>query len=292
MKKLIFASVIIIFLLSSCSLLPFGKSDNTDAVVAALQATRDAQNTAATANAAIQQAPTQAPPTEAPTIAPPTETATEVPPTATPTEVPVVKVVANVNANCRFGPDKSFANDELLIAGTSAVVTGQVNTNGQWWKVTTANGKECWVLGDNVSISGDTSTIALLEMPKTPTPVPPPSWAGFWYMGISLASFDPTYAFTPFTATINQNGNELKFGFKIGSYTFNVDGVLSADGMAFDGNLNQQPGDGNWEVHLRRNPQDLTQFRGRWNVKGNANQDGAFCGYSQLSSGFPSPCRP
>ena len=108
MKNLIYAALIALLLITACS--PGGNAEN--AAVAALQATRSAQNAAATANA---QAPTAEPPTAAPTEIPatvaPTETATAIP---TPTEVPTVKATTNINANCRFGPDKVFALVELL----------------------------------------------------------------------------------------------------------------------------------------------------------------------------------
>ena len=98
----------------------------------------------------------------------------------TPTEVPTVKATTNLNANCRLGPDKVFALVELLNSGTTALVIGQYTANGQWWKVRTDSGKECWVLGSNVSITGDTNLVAMLESPPTPTPVPPPTWNGDW----------------------------------------------------------------------------------------------------------------
>lgn len=290
MKKLIFAAVILVFLLSSCSLLPFGKNNDNNAAVAALQATRDAQNAAATASGAqAQQAPTQAPPTEAPTIAPPTETPTVVPPTATPTEVPMVKAVANVNANCRFGPDKSFANDELLNAGASTVVIGQVNTNGQWWKVTTADGKECWVLGDNVTITGDTSTVAMLVSPNTPTPVPPPSWAGDYVALCSGFATDPEKNAMTVNATIYQTGNQIKTNFVCYGFNVQIIATVSQDGMFASGEM--QYGYNGYVVRLARVASNLNQFQGKFYAANNPGYDGAFCGGTKGSS-YPSPCRP
>jgi len=270
--------------------LPFEKNQNNDAAVAALQATRDAQNAEATAKAAAPQAaPTEAPPTEAPTIAPPTETATEVPPTPTPTEVPMVKAVANINTNCRFGPDKTFANDELLNAGSSMVVTGQVNTNGQWWKVTTSNGKECWVLGDNVSVTGDTSTIAMLVAPNTPTPLPPPTWAGDYVALCSGYATDPEKNAATVNLTIYQTGNQIKTNFMCYGSNVQIIATVSADGMFASGEM--QYGYNGYVVRLARVPSNLNQFQGKFYAANNPGYDGAICGGTKGSS-YPSPCRP
>jgi len=289
MKKLICAGFIVLFLLTSCS---FG-SKSSSAAVAALEATRVAQFAAATAKAAADSMAASAiPPTTAPTetvAAPPTETATPEP-TATPTEIPVVKATTNSNANCRLGPDKVFALVELLNAGTSALVIGQYTGNGQWWKVRTDAGKECWVLGSNVSTTGDLSIVAMLESPPTPTAPPPPDWNGNWVLQNSTNVNNPGSNTEVINITMYQTGNSLRYDFKSASYNWSVFATVSADGMSATGTFTLN-GMNFGNVRLYRNPSNLDQFLGEWWALGQMGLDGYHCGYRK-GAGFPDPCRP
>jgi hypothetical protein len=287
MKKLLLVSFILVFLLSSCNLIGSSKNNAEDAAVAALQATMDAQNAAATS--AAMPVNTAEPPTEEPTIAPPTETATPEP-TATPTEIPVVKVTTTTNANCRLGPDKVFGLVEALGAGTTALVIGQLNTNGQWWKVRTDAGKECWVLGSNVTVAGDTSIVAFLESPPTPTPVPPPSWAGRWTIWMSGGFENTTNQVVTLTVDMVQKGNQLTYSFNQWGSTFNCYLTVSEDGMSAVGTLNRAGGY-SWNLRFFRVPENLNQFRGEWYIQGNTSLDGMNCG-AKGGASIPDPCRP
>lgn len=289
MKKLICAGFIVLFLLTSCSF--GGKSES--AAVAALEATRVAQFAAATAKAAAESlAASAVPPTAYPTetvAALPTETATPEP-TATPTEIPVVKAVSNVNANCRSGPDKVFPLVELLNAGTSTLVIGQYGSNGQWWKVRTDADKECWVLGDNVSLSGEISIVAMLESPPTPTPVPAPKWNGSWTIWFSTGPGNPEINAQQYKITLNQSGQNLS-GTIVASWTIMaIYGFVSEDGMSVSGEMDSSTYADNFKFYLVRDPSNLNQFRGKFYYIDKSN-DGVFCGY-QNSAGFPTPCRP
>ena len=284
MKKLFVTALIVMFILTACK--PGGSA--ADAAVAALEATRSAQNAAATAKA---QAPTAEPPTAAPTELPatlaPTETATAVP---TPTEVPTVKATTNINANCRFGPDKVFSLVELMNAGTSALVIGQYTANGQWWKVRTDKGSECWVLGSNVSITGDTNLVAGLDSPPTPTPVPPPDWNGNWTIYMARDFDNKESAKISYQVTMVQKGNQLSYSFTLAPYSFNAYLVVSADGMSATGTLNRSDGN-EWALRFYRVAANLNQFQGEWYYKSNAGLDGDNCG-SKGGVPKPNPCRP
>ena len=287
MRKSLLITVITTILLTSCS---FGApaAPTVDPMVAALEATIAVQNAASTLMAEQAMKTQEAIPvtgatTEVPTVEPTATTA--------PTEVQAVRVTTTTNANCRLGPYSNFAVAGVLKMGESADVIGQNTVNGQWWKVKLSSGVECWIFGNLVTVTGDTSTVAMLVSPATPTPVPPPNWNGTWNIGISLASFDPNYNFVPTTTSMVQTGNTLTFGFSAGGYNFYVSGIVSADGMTFDGTLSQEGNPNHWTVRFVRNPDNLSHFRGKWNIPGNPTADGAFCGYKS-GAGFPDPCRP
>jgi hypothetical protein len=284
MKKLFVSALIVMFILTACK--PGGSA--ADAAVAALEATRSAQNAAATAKA---QAPTAEPPTAAPTEVPATlaltETATAVP---TPTEVPTVKATTNINANCRFGPDKVFSLVELLNAGTTALVIGQYTANGQWWKLRTDKGSECWVLGSNVSISGDTNLVAGLESPPTPTPVPPPDWNGYWFIRFSNSDSNPDGSASTYTIPITQSGNTVSGSFTAKSGGVSFSGTVSPDGMTVLGSLSYNPY-GNFNFIFVRVSGNLDQFQGKFYRPANPGIDGVFCG-GKNGAGTPNPCRP
>ena len=287
MKKFFLITVIFVFALTSCSLLG---NKTPDSLAAAVEATLAVKNGIATAVAeTAMSVPAVALATEAPTMAPPTETLPPMP-TVTPTEVPVVKIITTVNANCRYGPDKIFALVELLNAGTSATVIGQNTANGQWWKVRTASGKECWVFGDSVSVSGDTSIIAMLVSPPTPTAVPPPSWAGNWVIWFSTGPGNPETNAKQYNVAFTQTGQSLRGTIVASWTTMTIYGTVSNDGMTVSGDLDSSVHPDNFKFRLVRDPNNRSQFRGNFYYQTPGN-DGVFCGYNN-SAGFPSPCRP
>jgi uncharacterized protein YgiM (DUF1202 family) len=289
MKKYVLISVAILMVFSACSLLP-AATPTVDPVAQAIAQTMAVQNAAATLIAQSQPLtqPTAGPvPTVAvaPTVAP-------IPTNPPPTAVPAVKVTATKNANCRSGPGGNFDYLGVLNLGETANVLGKNLSHGTWWKVTLASsGKECWVTGDAVTLSGDANTVPLLVSPPTPTPVPPPNWNGLWNMGISMDSWDPTYHFVPFTTTMTQTGNSVYFNFTTNGINFSVSGTVSPNGLQFNGYLTQAGTSSKWAILMVRSLDKLDQIKGRWNVVGSSVDDGNFCGYKN-GAGFPSPCRP
>ena len=284
MKKSFLTVIMIIFTFTSCSL-PANKS--RDSLATAVEATLAFQSGIATTLAeTAMAAPAVDLATEAPTLALPTET---LPPMTTTTDVPVVKIITTVNANCRYGPAKVFALTELLKAGANATVVGQNTANGQWWKIKTEAGKECWILGDNVSISGDISTIAELMSPATPTPVPPPSWNGYWSIGLSTNASNPEGSLCNTAIDIRQSGNQVTTQFHCNGSNIVMEGVVSADGMYVSGSLNY--GGEDFVLRLYRMQGNLNQFQGKFYAANAPGFDGAFCGGIN-GAGLPSPCRP
>ncbi len=289
MKKLVFSAIIVMFLLSACNLLGSSStSSDVDTVGTAVAATQGVQNAASTLAAQYaEQTQAAVPPTELPTAIPPTEVPTLVPPT----EVPAVKATAIDNANCRFGPDKVFGLVELMNAGTSGLVIGQFNTNGQWWKVRLDSGKECWVFGTNVNVTGDTNSVAMLESPATPTPVPPPTWTGRWTLWMSGGFENTPNQVVAVTVDMVQTGNQLTYSFSQWGFNFNAYLTVSADGMVASGSLNRASPSGSWTLRLERVPENLNQFRGEWYLGSDRNLDGMNCG-GKNGAAMPEPCRP
>jgi len=111
---------------------------------------------------------TPVPPTATPE-ATATPAPTEVPPTATP--IPAPRLTANQTVNVRRGPGTNYAVIGSLSGGQSAEVTGK-NPAGNWWQFD-YSGQMGWVIGDLVTLSGDTGSIQVAQ--NIPAPPPPPT---------------------------------------------------------------------------------------------------------------------
>jgi len=193
MKNFTASLIIISLLLSACS--PGRASVPTiDPVAAGVSATQAVRDLVATMMAGITPTAT---PTELPT---PT-------PSATPTAVPVF-ASADTNVVCRLGPYISFDKVESLSKGDTAEIIGQLNTNGNWWKVKLSSGSECWLSADLVTVNEDTSQVVFFDSPPTPTPKPLLAWNGTWScIWGPWPSGD--YGVQPCTITINISGDKL-----------------------------------------------------------------------------------
>jgi uncharacterized protein YgiM (DUF1202 family) len=286
MRKMLLITVITTIMLTSCS---FGApaAPTVDPIVAALEATIAVQNAASTMMAEQAMKTQEAIPvtgatTEVPTVEPTATTA--------PTEVQAVRVTATTNANCRLGPYSNFAVAGVLKMGESADVIGQNTVNGQWWKVKLSSGVECWIFGNLVTVSGDTSTVAMLVSPATPTPVPPPDWNGTWTIQMARDFSNTEDLKTTYTVNMVQSGNQLTYSFSLSPYTFHAALTVSADGMSASGILYRSDGN-SWSLKFVRNPDNLNQFRGKWYWSSDQQHDGDNCGY-KAGAGIPIPCRP
>jgi len=90
--------------------------------------------------------------------------------TATPTLTPTLGapiVTATQDANCRLGPDTAYGVRSGLPAGQTAPIVGR-NTDSSWW-VINIGGSECWIWGQLVAVTGDTSRVPVVTPPPLPT---------------------------------------------------------------------------------------------------------------------------
>ena len=147
-------------------------------------------------------------------VAPPEVAATD---ETVKTDEPDLRVSANINVNCRMGPAANFPLVVSLKAGETAAVIGKNTENGPYWKVRLENGKECWLTGDAVSLSGSADAVAMIISPATPTPIPPPSWNGNWTILFSDYPNSPEDSASVIQISMTQTNNTLYSTFKSGA---------------------------------------------------------------------------
>lgn len=110
--------------------------------------------------------PSTAPASPATAAPSPSPTATE---TATPPPAPPM-ATAQQDANCRKGPGQVYDISSYLLNGQSSLITGR-NAENTWWVIERMDGNgTCWIWGQAVSVSGDTSGVPIVAAPPTPTP--------------------------------------------------------------------------------------------------------------------------
>ncbi len=80
-------------------------------------------------------------------------------------------ISANLNTNCREGPDTDYAIVGHFQRGQTSEVLG-TNTYQTWWYIKNPENLEqyCWVWGDTTYVEGETSDVRVV----TPPPPPPP----------------------------------------------------------------------------------------------------------------------
>ena len=155
MKKALTTSLILVFLLTACSL------------------PSAAPAPAATTAASPTTAPTETP---IPTLAPPTTTFTPAPPpeTSTPTEVPFIESLnATVTADllsCRYGPGAEYLYFDGFRKGLKLKLTGRTDGNN-WVMVTGKN--SCWINAKFVEIIGDPQALKVTYPDEYKLPVSP-----------------------------------------------------------------------------------------------------------------------
>ncbi len=155
MKKALTTSLILVFLLTACSL------------------PSAAPAPAATTAASPTTAPTETP---IPTLAPPTTTFTPAPPpeTSTPTEIPFIESLdATVTADllsCRYGPGAEYLYFDGFRKGLKLKLTGRTDGNN-WVMVTGKN--SCWINAKFVEIIGDPQALKVTYPDEYKLPVSP-----------------------------------------------------------------------------------------------------------------------
>lgn len=285
MKRAVLSGVILVFLLSACGLIQSQQNEPTVDIQAAIEQTMAIQNAASTMVAqTLAAANAQVAQNQAPVVY-----NTPIPPTPTAEPTVSVKATASKNANCRSGPASNFDLLGTLSQGASADVIGKNSDFGQWWKVRLADGTECWVTEDAISLAGDTSIVAAVTSPKTPTPIPAPDWNGTWNLWISGTFENKSDDISMITVKMVQTGNQLTYSFTIWGLHFTAYLTVSADGMSASGSLVRQEG-GTWSIQLFRVPGNLDQFRGKWYYGTDKSVDGENCG-SRNGEPKPNPCR-
>lgn len=113
--------------------------------------------------------PTPLPPTSTPEVPAVAPTATPETATATPTIPAQPIAIAIGEVNLRSGPGLTYAVIGDLAPGESALLIGR-NPAGDWWQVQREDGSTGWVLGQLVTIEGNTESIPVAEAPPPPTP--------------------------------------------------------------------------------------------------------------------------
>lgn len=187
--RLVVAAVVVMAVLSGCSLLFGGRPDPapTPAVERRLVPTftpTPEQPVAAQAPA-DQPAPVeQATPVvvveqPAPPAAPePVETPTEAPPTPTPSP----KLTVNLpTANTRLGPGTNYGLAGTVSQGQTFDVIGK-SPDGTWWQICCVNGQQVWIFGELVVTENVGGVAVAQNIPAPPpvvvaptaTPAPPP----------------------------------------------------------------------------------------------------------------------
>jgi hypothetical protein len=100
--------------------------------------------------------------------------------TATPTPSPTPNVaelvVTAATMNVRSGPGTAYPQIGTLRQGATYRITGK-NDQGDWWQIS-YDGKEGWVSGGLVRVTGDTGVVQVAQVAPPPTPKPQPRSAG------------------------------------------------------------------------------------------------------------------
>ena len=83
----------------------------------------------------------------------------------------ILLISANLNTNCREGPDTDYAIVGHFKRGETSEVHG-TNTYQTWWYIENPDNPDdyCWVWGDTTYVEGETSDVGVI----TPPPPPPP----------------------------------------------------------------------------------------------------------------------
>lgn len=175
-KDTIFVLLLVVLMLSGCSLL-FGGRNNEEptpeaddrVIVPTFTPTTEVPATATPEPTATQPPVVEAAPTEAPPAAEPSPT--EVVNAPTPTPIPKV-VVSAASANARSGPGTDFALIGAVTQGQAFDVTGK-SPDGSWWQFCCVNGQPGWIFGELVNVENGEGVQVAQSIPAAPVAVAP-----------------------------------------------------------------------------------------------------------------------
>jgi len=136
----------------------------------------DRQTASAASQKAAAEATNQAVGTSTQTIytdtpsSPPTSTQVSIQTTPT-LKTDALLISANLDTNCREGPDTIYPVFGHFLRGQTSEVQGS-NTSQTWWYIKNPDNPEgyCWVWGETTYVEGITNEVAII----TPPPLPPP----------------------------------------------------------------------------------------------------------------------
>lgn len=96
----------------------------------------------------------------------PTVVFTETPSvTSTPSLPP--EITLTKNSNCRLGPSTYYNIVDQIASGQILPVSGQ-SEDGNWWQVTNATNRECWIFHENAQPNIDFSVLPIKNGPPLP----------------------------------------------------------------------------------------------------------------------------
>lgn len=95
---------------------------------------------------------------------PPTLTET---PSATSTPSLPPEITLTLNSNCRLGPSSFYNIVDQITSGQVLPVSGQSEDNN-WWQVTNATNRKCWIFYENAEPNSDFSALPIEYGPPLP----------------------------------------------------------------------------------------------------------------------------
>jgi hypothetical protein len=193
-------------------------------------------------------------------------------PTLTETPTPAVPLASlTQNTNCRSGPLAVYDLIRTFLTGETAQITGK-DAGGDYWYVTDPSqpGKDCWLWGRYVTISGDTGNVPVFTPP--PTPTPSYIWTGHWDVWVTgnPSSMDLTQSGTSVTGTYHASSD------------YGITGTTSEGGRTLSGTVL-----GPAVAFVFRMTTDTNQFTGYYATT-LSHYD--WCG-ARNGAGQPSPCQ-
>jgi hypothetical protein len=201
----------------------------------------------------------------------PTATLTATP-AATATQ-PVPMASLTQNTNCRGGPLAVYDLIRTILIGESAQIAGK-NAAGDYWYVTDPNqpGKDCWLWGRYVTVSGDTSAIPVFTPP--PTPTPSYDWSGDWSVWVNH---------NPADMTLVQSGGSVTGTLSDTTDTYDVSGTTSDGGRTLSGSITSLAPPLAFAFRMTG---DMQQFQGHYTGSG---ETFPWCG-ARGNASQPLPC--